>query len=339
MGALIPLFLIILNLSSTLFLASTILGTTITVRAKSWIIIWVGLEVNLLAFIPLINKNKTPYEREASIKYFIVQAIASIILLITIILEGIIEANTWLNIILISALIIKIGAAPFHIWFPRVIQGLSWANCIILITWQKIAPIIIISYKIRNGIIRNIIIISRVMVGALGGLNQTSIRKIIAYSSIRHLGWIIIAIIIRNWYWIIYFSIYTMLNIAVIILLKNSSILYLPQVFSLKIENKTKFTLLISILSLGGLPPFLGFLPKWIIIQNSIIFNNKLTIIVIVITTIVTLYFYLRVAYRGFSLQNQLIYWINENVNKSIVFISTAISLISIPIISIINLY
>jgi NADH-ubiquinone oxidoreductase chain 2 len=83
----------------------------------------------------------------------------------------------------------------------------------------------------------------------------------------------------------------------------------------------------------------LGFLPKWIIIQNSIIFNNKLTIIVIVITTIVTLYFYLRVAYRGFSLQNQLIYWINENVNKSIVFISTAISLISIPIISIINLY
>lgn len=340
MRVLTSLFLIKINLSILLFITRLITGTLITIRSRTWLIIWIGLEMNLISFIPLINSNKTPYEREASIKYFIVQAIASIILLISLILsEFIIFDRQIIYLIFLVSIFIKIGAAPFHIWFPGVIQGLSWFNCILLITWQKIAPIVITSYILTTGILRNIIILIRVIVGAVGGFNQTSIRKIIAYSSIRHIGWIIIAILIRSRYWIIYFIFYSVLRITVVILINNNSLFYLSQIFSIKIESNIKFSLFITILSLGGLPPFLGFMPKWIIIQNCIYFESKILIIIIIITTIITLYFYLRITYRAFTINNQAVAWINQNNNKSIIFISLLISIIGIPIIVIINLY
>jgi len=252
-----------------------IFRTLISISANSWFTVWIGLEINLLSFIPLMTSSYNSSSSEASLKYFIIQAFASSLLLFFIIFF-ILKSNLVIeieylnnfNFLIYLSLIIKLGAAPFHFWFPNVIEGLTWINRLILMTWQKIAPIIIISYSLFNNII-TIIIIFSIIVGSIGGLNQTSLRKIIAFSSINHIGWILTALFFNERLWFLYFFIYRILNIRLIFLFHNIKIFYLNQIFSIFINSYLiKFIFLINFLSLGGLPPFLGFFPKWIIIQS-----------------------------------------------------------------------
>lgn len=273
---------------------------------------------------------------EASLKYFLSQALASSILLFSSILflfqnNFIInlsfnKENNYICIIILSALLIKSGTAPFHFWFPNVIEGLNWINSLILITWQKIGPLILISYLIIKYILFWCIILS-IIIGSLGGLNQTSLRKLITFSSINHLGWILIRIFSNESLWINYFIFYSFLSFNLIFLFNIFKLFHINQLFSLFIFNKyLKFSLFINLLSLGGLPPFLGFIPKWITIQY-LTFNNQLFLIsIIIIITLVTLFFYLRLCYTAFILnyyENNWIYktyWINFSINIYLFF-------------------
>jgi len=253
-------------------------GTIITISSNSWLGAWIGLEINLLSFIPLISDNNRNnlISTEASLKYFLIQAIASTVLLfavIIILLESAIIINLiiYSKSIILSSLLLKRGTAPFHFWFPNVMEGISWINALILMTWQKIAPIILISYVLIYPLLRFRIILS-VIIGSLGGLNQTSIRKLMAFSSINHLGWILAAIIYRESLWLIYLLIYSTLLINLTLLFNIFKISHINQLFSLFFKNNNlKFILSINLLSLGGLPPFLGFLPKWLVIQANVL--------------------------------------------------------------------
>nr|QTZ98184.1 NADH dehydrogenase subunit 2 [Agriocnemis femina] len=327
------------NLSKMMFLSSMITGTTITISSKTWIMMWIGLEMNLLSFIPLMTQNKNPYETEASMKYFMTQAMASMIMLMALILSDMKMETEIPKMMMLTAIFIKMGAAPFHMWFPSVMQGLSWMNCLLLMTWQKIAPMIMTSYLMSTGLLSNLIIILSVLVGAGGGFNQTSIRKMMAYSSISHIGWLLTALIMSMTFWLIYFLIYTLMNIAVIVMMMQNKIYHLKQIFSMKMNNNVKLAMFTSILSLGGLPPFLGFLPKWMIIQNSMTSDNKINIMIMIMTTMVTLYFYLRMTYSAFTLNSQLTSWTNSNFNKNSTMMTTIISMMGIPFIVMISLY
>lgn len=289
-----------------------------------------------MSFIPLIRDNNL-LSTEASLKYFLTQALASIVLLFRVIIT-ILDLNLLENFnrkfllrILLSALLIKIGAAPFHFWYPNLIEGLSWNNVLILMTWQKLAPIILVSYIINFIIIRTTIILST-LIGALGGLNQTSLRKLIAFSSINHLGWIIIAIQINQSIWLIYFFIYCLLRIIIVYYFNIFKISHLKQIFSAYFISKPlKFIIFLNLLSLGGLPPFLGFFPKWIVIQLTSYHNFIFIILIIIIRTLITLYFYLRICYSAFLLNYTEINWINNiQFNKNSLYIYVLLSFISI---------
>lgn len=213
------------------------------------------------------------------------------------------------SLLISSTLFLKRGAAPFHFWFPSVIEGLTWNNCIILITWQKIAPLILISYCINSTFLFFIIFCS-IIFGSLTGLNQTSIRKLIAFSSINHLGWIIAGILYSENLWLTYFSFYRFLSITIIFLLNNFKIFNLIQLFSFfKFNVIEKFLIFIPFLSLGGLPPFLGFFPKWLIIQSLLEIELVFILLIIVIFTLITLFFYLRICYSAFILNHNEINW------------------------------
>lgn len=227
------------------------------------------------------------------------------------------NSNYFIEIIIFSSLLLKRGSAPFHFWFPNVIEGLSWTNALILITWQKIAPLILISYIIFKPLIITSIILSR-LIGALGGLNQTSLRKLIAYSSINHLGWILAAIYNRNLLWITYFLFYSFLSFAIIFIFNIFKTSHINQLFSLFFHSKViKFFLFFNLLSLGGLPPFLGFFPKWIVIQSLTINNQLFLLTFIVLITLITLYFYIRLSYRAFILNYYENNWLNYSIFKS----------------------
>lgn len=320
-------------------------GTLIAISSSSWFRIWIGLEINLLSFIPLIIRSKNLFSSESSLKYFLTQALASSIFLFSIILLYLFinfKLNlTYYNFILISStIILKRGTAPFHFWFPRVIEGLSWYSRLLLITWQKIAPLIILSYCLSLNLLI-IIVFASMIFGRLGGINQTSLRKLIAFSSINHLGWMIAGIINNENLWFLYFLFYSFLNLRIVFLFENFKLFNINQTF--KIFNSNKFmsiSTFILLLSLGGLPPFLGFMPKWLIIELLIKNNIFIILTFILFLTLITLYFYLRIAYAALLLNHNNINWrfkINTNIKnfKSIIFINF-VSLLGLIIINLV---
>jgi len=117
------LFLILtLHPARLLFMTSLLTGTFVAVSASSWFTAWLGLELNLLSFIPLISSKSNLYSSEAALKYFLIQALGSALILAAApgFLLNLIEPQ----VIILSALLLKIGAAPVHFWFPSVIQGI-----------------------------------------------------------------------------------------------------------------------------------------------------------------------------------------------------------------------
>nr|QPJ79436.1 NADH dehydrogenase subunit 2 [Gampsocleis gratiosa gratiosa] len=290
-----------------LFTSALMLGTIISVTSTSWLGIWMGLEINLLSFIPLMTNTKNIMSTEASLKYFLIQALASAMLLFSIILMFTLSNNLYsmetniFQTLICSALLLKMGAAPFHFWFPGTMEGLSWKNCFILMTWQKIAPLMLLAYVIEMSPFISMIIIASILIGSLGGLNQSSLRKLMAYSSINHVGWMIAAMIIGENMWELYFLIYTFLSLSIVLVFNIHQIYYINQNFlTMTNDRLTKSCLFLLLLSLGGLPPFMGFFPKWLIIQAMADMNYQFIIIIMVVMTLITLFYYLRLTFMSF---------------------------------------
>lgn len=310
-------------ISKLIFIITLIAGSLITISSSSWIGIWIGLEINLLSFIPLIIDTNNLISTESAIKYFLIQAFASLIFLFTVIIY-ITKFNFFFNflifknenIIINSTIILKLGGAPFHFWFPRIIDGLTWINSLIILTWQKLAPLIVISYSIFRKILIIFILLSTI-IGSIRGLNQTSLRKLLAFSSINHIGWLITAIFYASSLWIFYFIIYFIINISIILIFKIYNLFNINQIYLFNNSfSIIKLCLLINFISLGGLPPFLGFIPKWLVIENLIKTRNIFILLFIVIIALVTLFFYTRLTFSGLIISYPSFSWLNKSNRK-----------------------
>lgn len=312
------------NNPKSLLLTSTLgLGIIISVSSSSWYGIWLGLEINLLSFVPLISHSLNQRITEAALKYFLVQAIASNIFLLRILILHDYQSSIIISIAS-SSLLIKIGSAPFHFWFPEVIEGLQWLHCLILITIQKIAPLTLIRYIPIPFFFLSLVIILSVIIGCLGGLNQTSIRKIIAFSSINHMGWILSTFLLEDNSWLVYLFMYIILTVTATITFIMLRLHHINQIFNVKLQPITKLAIFSSLMSLGGLPPFLGFFPKWVVIIKLANFSTFLILTVIIFTALLTLYFYLRIAFPVFTISSTHLYWLRNNSTK--IYESTIIS-------------
>nr|URH16801.1 NADH dehydrogenase subunit 2 [Nasutitermes corniger] len=299
------------NSTKILLLSTLVGGVLVSVSSNSWLGAWMGLEINLMSFIPLMSNVKNMYNTEASLKYFIVQVLASATLLFMVVMKTLtedlftFESSTYTPMIICTPLLLKSGAAPLHWWFPGVMEGLSWENCALLMTVQKAAPLMLMSYLIEiNAFTLSIILLSTI-VGSIGGLNQTSMRKILTYSSINHTGWMLIALTTSENLWMVYFAIYSTLALTVVSAIKLSGVSFINQTMLTNKETTLmKFMMFTSLLSLGGLPPFLGFLPKWIVIQAMITNNMAPLATIVVVTSLITLYYYLKISYSSFMILN-----------------------------------
>nr|AJW76407.1 NADH dehydrogenase subunit 2 [Chorotypus fenestratus] len=331
-----------INTMSLLFLSVMLMGTSLALSSNSWLGIWMGLEINMISFIPLL-KSKNLNVNETSIKYFMVQAIASTMLLFSIMM---IQSKSFMNngmneimlYIIMSSLFMKLGAAPFHFWLPEVMGTASWMNCLILMTWQKIAPLSVLSLCMKNSLFICMIIIMSIMMGGLCGINQMSMRQILAYSSMSHIGWMISAMMMKEELWELYFLIYSVMSINVVWMLYTNKMYSINQMFnSVSINKINKLIVMMVLLSLGGLPPFIGFMPKWMVIQSMI--NEKLTFMItsmIMITTI-SLYYYLRMMFSMLVLTTTENKWFNTKDQKmkslSVTSIIVSMGLITSPLI------
>nr|QZK21558.1 NADH dehydrogenase subunit 2 [Amitermes sp. ANIC 0687]QZK21831.1 NADH dehydrogenase subunit 2 [Amitermes sp. QLD_056] len=311
------------NSTKVLLLITLVSGMLVSVSSNSWLGAWMGLEINLMSFIPLMSNVKNMYNTEASLKYFIVQVLASATLLFMVVMKTLtedlftFESSTYTPMIICTPLLLKSGAAPFHWWFPGVMEGLSWENCALLMTVQKAAPLMLMSYLIDINAFTLSIILMSTIVGAIGGMNQTSMRKILTYSSINHTGWMLIALTTSENLWMVYFMIYSTLALTVVSAIKLSGVSFINQTMMTNKETKLmKFMMFTSLLSLGGLPPFLGFLPKWIVIQAMIANNMTPLATIVVVTSLITLYYYLKISYSSFMILSTEPKW-NVSIHKN----------------------
>nr|ABO33348.1 NADH dehydrogenase subunit 2 [Sitta carolinensis] len=290
------------------FTTSLLLGTTITISSNHWILAWTGLEINTLAILPLISKSHHPRAVEAATKYFLVQAAASALLLFSSM------TNAWYTgqwditqlthptscLILTSAIAIKLGLVPFHFWFPEVLQGSPLTTGLLLSTAMKFPPITLLfmtSQSLNSALLTTMAILSAALGGWMG-LNQTQTRKILAFSSISHLGWMAIIITYSPKLALLNFYLYTLMTAAVFLTMDSMKVLKLSTLMTSWTKSPAlSTTLLLTLLSLAGLPPLTGFLPKWLIIQELTKQEMPLMATAISLLSLLSLFFYLRLAY------------------------------------------
>lgn len=277
---------------SSLFIFLTIISSLSILSSTNWIIIWILLEINIISFIPLLNISNT--QNDTPIKYFLPQAVGSIFIL----LGGIASRSFNPEIFIMLGIFIKLAVVPFHHWFPSVINSSNWLLCFILSFWQKLAPLFIlfslsITNKISSTPILLIALISALF-GALIGITHTRIQSIIAFSSISHRGWIIRTLIVSLTASISYFLLYGLLIIILFPMLHKLSINNIKQ-----IKNFPLLTILptsLAILSIAGMPPLLGFFPKIIALSSLINQNIWLTSIILLLSSLLSLFFYINAA-------------------------------------------
>nr|YP_010384989.1 NADH dehydrogenase subunit 2 [Xenophthalmus pinnotheroides]UPL64999.1 NADH dehydrogenase subunit 2 [Xenophthalmus pinnotheroides] len=283
--------------SYLLFFFSLILGTVISISSPSWFGAWVGLELNMMSFIPLITLKMNPYYSESALKYFLIQALSSSLFIASALL---ISSFFYISsIFILLSILLKLASAPFHFWLPQVMNGLNWPQVFILSTIQKVAPMILLSYLMSNLLLIKMTILSAIfsaILGALGGLNLTYLRKIIAFSSINHMSWMLIAISLGDTLWMIYFFIYSLILFSITTSFSNLKASTLSDLIQADYSSPLNSMLIsFSLLSLGGLPPFTGFIPKWFMIQIMVNMNLWVPLFFLLLSALITLYFYLRI--------------------------------------------
>nr|AWM96674.1 NADH dehydrogenase subunit 2 [Poicephalus gulielmi gulielmi] len=287
---------------------SLLLGTTVTITSNHWAMAWAGLEINTLAIIPLISKSHHPRAIEATTKYFLVQAAASALVLFSSM------TNAWATgqwditqlthppscLLLTTAIAIKLGLTPFHFWFPEVLQGSSLTTALLLSTLMKLPPttiLLLTSHSLNPTLLTTMSTMS-IGLGGWMGLNQTQTRKIMASSSISHLGWMTTVIIYNPKLTLLAFYIYTLMTASIFLTMNTVKTLKLTTLMTS--WTKTPMlttTLMLTLLSLAGLPPLTGFLPKWLIIQELTKQEMTTTATIISMLSLLGLFFYLRLAY------------------------------------------
>nr|APU89567.1 NADH dehydrogenase subunit 2 [Armadillidium album] len=275
---------------------SMLLGVWVSIHSDSWFGVWIGLELNLLCFIPFLTQSKETYS-EPGVKYFLIQACASFLLLMSGV--SMLNYSLFMNVFISCALLLKLGAAPYYFWYLSVGEGVTWFQFLGLSTIQKIAPLVLLFFsevnlKISGWLISLSIILSG-FVGGVGGVNELSFRKLLVYSSINHLGWIMVPLLVLNEFWLIYFLVYCLLISMVVIILLVFGLYHMNQLFNISISFVSKITLAVSLLSLGGLPPLLGFFPKLVIIEFCSGGLMHLIMYAMIISSVMTLFYYMRV--------------------------------------------
>ena len=315
-----------------------LVGAMVMISAYSLLMLYLGIELLSLALYALIGFNKhSGLSSEAAIKYYVLGAMSSGILLFGIsliygfsgsinyfdIADQIRDINSnsvqYLGIIfgimfITASLCFKFGAAPFHIWVPDIYQGSLISTTILLSTLPKIAVFIVflklyfIPFMALEYVWSDILIfigIASIIIGSIFALTQENIKRLLAYSAISNIGFIILAMALvsndglhASLYYTIVYSFTALASFGVVTHITSNSH-GIEDISDLAGLSKTHpyfaILILITMLSSAGIPPLIGFHAKLMVIQALINNSYILLSIIVVLMTVVSAYYYLRV--------------------------------------------
>ena len=322
-----------------------LLGSLLLVSSVNWFSIYLALELQALTlFILVAIKKSSAYSAEAGLKYFVLGAISSGFFLFgCALLYGVSGEMSvqGVNSVLIGemgkiwitvSLLFKLSVAPFHMWAPDVYEGAPTITTALLAIMPKIGVFFVL---VQVGLVSNVVLFCgglSVIYGAIGALNQTKIKRLLAYSGIGHFGFILLGVAIGSFesiqaslvYIIIYF-IMSVCGFSVLLFLKLTRSLII-EVSGLFRENVViGVTLGLTFLSTAGIPPLAGFLGKWLILLSGVSSGYYLICLVIVVASVIGGVYYVRVVqiiyfpnYFGLIWQRAISRLEGMNLRKSI---------------------
>nr|YP_010133536.1 NADH dehydrogenase subunit 2 [Moenkhausia sanctaefilomenae]QWM92547.1 NADH dehydrogenase subunit 2 [Moenkhausia sanctaefilomenae] len=331
----------------TVLYLTLVSGTTIAFLSSHWMLAWIGLEINAFAFIPLISQQNHPRATEAASKYFIIQASASGVLLFSSLLSAwlvgeweISRMNTIAATLMMLSLAMKMGVAPFHFWPPEVAQGMNLNTALILATWQKLATLALLM-QITNAInpfLLTTLAIASSAFASWAGMNQTQLRKILAYSSTAHLGWILLIMKYQPNLSLMALMIYILNSMAAFLILKESPTTKMSAITLLWSKSPMlTIAMILALFSLAGLPPLTGFMPKWLILDGLTSQQLVIPAILILMTALISLLFYTRICYFTIitlfpnPIKSKLSWRRKTKINKIILATVTMMTLLLLP--------
>nr|AFP67569.1 NADH dehydrogenase subunit 2 [Cnemaspis africana] len=292
----------------TVMITSLSTSTIITAMSHHWMLAWLGLELNSLSVLPIIMKSHHPRATEATTKYFLIQATGAALILFASTINAW-QTGQWAimhtpcqisSLIMVIALALKLGAAPMHAWYPEVMQGCTMTTALIMSTWQKIAPLTLL-YMMMNTQQNTPLLMLGLISALLGGwmgLNQTQTRKLMAFSSIAHLGWLLTALTLNPTITTLTFVTYIIMTSAMFTMLHITTTKTLTDTTTLWSNTPIMMTTMMMILmTLAGLPPLTGFMPKWLILQELVTLHTTALALTLTLATLPSLFFYTRMAY------------------------------------------
>nr|YP_009172230.1 NADH dehydrogenase subunit 2 [Hypsosinga pygmaea]ALF36387.1 NADH dehydrogenase subunit 2 [Hypsosinga pygmaea] len=275
----------------------------LTMSCLNWIMIWVGLEINMMSFIVLMY-NRTIMGVEVCMKYFFIQSLGSGILMVMFY-----SGYYWYDYMMLVILSYKVGGGPFFFWFPSVCEGLNWVMCYFLMTIQKILPLLLISFCVSNMLW--MIILSSLIIGCFGSMNQNKVKRLMAYSSIHHIGWILMCMFLGENMWVLYLLMYSFLIMGVILSLSKDQVLDVGILGNMS----SKWGFILGMMSMGGMPPFLGFFMKWWVFYQALFLDMSL-LMIMVLMSVIMFYVYLRMVYMLIFSSNNKISWKLEEYSE-----------------------
>nr|QDP14178.1 NADH dehydrogenase subunit 2 [Vasticardium flavum] len=239
------------SLSKVVFFMTSVCGAILAVASKSVFGAWCGLELGFFGLVPLLVGNSSE-ESEAGFKYFMVQVIGSGFLVVGL-TSLVLEVFMWsMWFFFLIGFMLKMGLFPFHGWVPSVVGYSSWGGLFMVLVVQKIGPFWVLGGFGMPGCVLFWFMFFGVftsLAGSFGGLNQVNFRLILGYSSLSHSGWLM-SLCFFDWHgFVVYFVVYMVL-LSMVVLMNTQ------RGFGTSVAGSC------YLLSMGGLPPFLGCLSK-----------------------------------------------------------------------------
>uniref|UniRef100_A0AB38XXW7 NADH-ubiquinone oxidoreductase chain 2 n=1 Tax=Metanigrus guttatus TaxID=3038047 RepID=A0AB38XXW7_9HEMI len=275
-----------MKINNQIFLTLIIMFSSniLILTSSNWSFSWMLMEISSISFIPLMSlSKKMSYQM---MKFFIIQSIASSLIILMLFMKQMFIKQTPLMIILLSSFMLKTGLFPMHFWMPQIFSFLSFMNCLMISTIQKISPLILISQTMKYEMI-NISLNMSLIIGSINLMKQNKTKKMLAYISLFSMPWMISSIYMSKYLFFTFMSSYTFINMILIKLLTNMNMKSINHLWA---ETKlNKINIQSSIISIMGLPPMMGFLPKWLVLQNLTMNNIILALIMILTSAMISL--------------------------------------------------
>ena len=322
----------LLKIEYPILILSSVLGMMIMISSNDLIVFYMGLELQSLALYVLASFNRDQLQSsEAGLKYFVLSALSSGLLLYGCSLIYGFTGSTNFNFIasqlssenyaltfgivfILVGLAFKISAVPFHMWAPDVYQGSPTSVTLFFTMVPKIAALTVFIRFLYVPFLNLIdqwqtilifLSIASMLFGAIAAIGQTNLKRLIAYSSIGHVGYTLAGVATGSNEGIqssvIYISIYVLMNLGLFscLLMMKRNNEYYEKIDDLAGLSKNhpllSISLLIILFSLAGIPPLAGFFAKFYIFKAVIEQSMYFLAIVGLLSTVIAAFYYLRI--------------------------------------------